>query len=62
MNIAGLWDGSYGLSSLSEKTRESNHFSVVVIKKTALSPQSFKVRLHDREKRARIRQKLERFQ
>ena len=26
MNIEGLWDGTSGLSSLSEKTRESNHF------------------------------------
>ena len=28
INIAGLWDGSYGISSLSEKTRESNHLQL----------------------------------
>ena len=38
MNIEGLWDGTSGLSSLSEKTRESNHLH----KKAALSPQLFK--------------------
>ena len=28
MNIEGLWDGTSGLSSLSEKTRESNHLQM----------------------------------
>ena len=28
MNIEGLWDGTPGLSSLSEKTRESNHLQM----------------------------------
>ena len=28
MNIEGLWDGTSGLSSLSEKTRESNHLQI----------------------------------
>ena len=41
MNIEGLWDGAYGLSSLSEKTRESNHFADVITK-AALSPHLFK--------------------
>ena len=35
MNIEGLWDRTYGLSSLSEETRD-------VITKAALSPQLFK--------------------
>ena len=30
MNIEGLWDGAYGLSSLSEKTRESNHLQMLL--------------------------------
>ena len=28
MKIEGLWDGTYGLSSLFEKTRESNHLQM----------------------------------
>ena len=28
MNIEVLWDGAYGLSSLSEKTRKSNHLQM----------------------------------
>ena len=28
MNIEGLWDGTSGLSSLSEKTRESNNLQM----------------------------------
>ena len=28
MNIEVLWDGAYGLSSFSEKTRESNHLQM----------------------------------
>ena len=28
MKIEGLWDGAYGLSALSEKTRESNHLQI----------------------------------
>ena len=28
MNIEVLWDGTYGLSSLSEKTRKSNHLQM----------------------------------
>ena len=28
MKIEGLWDGAYGLSSLSEKTRESKHLQM----------------------------------
>ena len=34
----GLWDGTYGLLSLSEKTRKSGH----LITKAALSPRLFK--------------------
>ena len=30
MNIEGLWDGTSGLSSLSEKTRESNHLQMLL--------------------------------
>ena len=26
----GLWDGAYGLSSLSEKTRKSNHLQMLL--------------------------------
>ena len=29
MNIEVLWDGTYGLSSLSEKTRKSNRLQMV---------------------------------
>ena len=29
MNIEVLWDGTYGLSSLSEKTRKSNHLQIL---------------------------------
>ena len=36
----GLWDGAYGLSSLSEKTRKSNRLQMLL--QTALSPQLFK--------------------
>ena len=36
----GLWDGAYGLSSLSEKTRKSPFADVIT--KAALSPQLFK--------------------
>ena len=36
MNIEVLWDGAYGLSSLSEKTRKSNHLQM------SLSSQFFK--------------------
>ena len=28
MNIEVLWDGTYGLSALSEKTRKSNHLQM----------------------------------
>ena len=28
MNIEVLWDGAYGLSPLSEKTRKSNHLQM----------------------------------
>ena len=28
MNIEGLWDGTYGLFSLSEKIRESDHLQM----------------------------------
>ena len=42
MNIEGLWDGTSGLSSLSEKTRESNQPFADVITQAALSPQLFK--------------------
>ena len=28
MNIEVLWDGAYGLSSFSEKTRKSNHLQI----------------------------------
>ena len=28
MKIEGFWDGAYGLSALSEKTRESNHLQI----------------------------------
>ena len=40
-HIKGLWDGAYSLSSLSKKTRQSNHLQVSLIK-AALSPQLFK--------------------
>ena len=30
MNIEVLWDGTYGLSSLSEKTRKSNHLQMTL--------------------------------
>ena len=39
--MQGLWDGAYGLSSLSEKTRKSNRLQNVFTK-AALSPQLFK--------------------
>ena len=38
----GLWDGAYGLSSLSEKTRKSNRLQMLLQTKAALSPQLFK--------------------
>ena len=52
MNIEVLWDGTYGLSSLSEKTRKSNrlqmslqrqHFLLSYLKKKCWSG----VRTHD---------------
>ena len=39
--MQGLWDGAYGLSALSEKTRKSDRFADVFTK-AALSPQLFK--------------------
>ena len=39
--MQGLWDGAYGLSSLSEKTRKSNRLQMS-LKKAVLSPQLFK--------------------
>ena len=38
-----LWDGDYGLSSLSKKTWKSNHLQgvIIIITKAALSPQLF---------------------
>ena len=30
MDIEVLWDGAYGLSSLSEKTRKSNHLQMLL--------------------------------
>ena len=39
--MQGLWDGAYGLSSLSEKTRKSNRLQMS-LKQAALSPQLFK--------------------
>ena len=39
--MQGLWDGAYGLSSLSEKTRKSNRLQMS-LRKAALSPQLFK--------------------
>ena len=44
-SVKVLWDGTYGFSSLSEKTRKSNHLQMsfaVVITKPALSSQLFK--------------------
>ena len=47
MNIAGLWDGAYGLWSLSENTRESNllqmslerqHFLLSYLKTLSVGP------------------------
>ena len=32
----GLWDGAYGLSSLSEKTRESNHLQMLLQRQHSL--------------------------
>lgn len=40
MKIEGLWEGAYGLSSLSEKTKESNHLQMS-LQRQALSPQLF---------------------
>ena len=37
MNIEGLWDGAYGLSSLAEKTRESNHLQMSLQRQHFLS-------------------------
>ena len=42
LNNEELRDRAYGLSSLSEKTRESNHLQIYVITKVALSTQLFK--------------------
>ena len=36
-----LPDGTYGYSSLSEKTRKSNGFADVIIANAALSPELF---------------------
>ena len=54
MNIEVLWDGTYGLSSLSEKTRKSNrlqmslqrqHFLLSYLKTLSVGPAG--VRTHD---------------
>ena len=54
MNIAVLWDGTYGLSTLSEKTRKSNclqmslqrqHFLLSYLKTQSVGPAG--VRAHD---------------
>ena len=54
MNIEVLWDGTYGLSSLSEKTRKSNrlqmslqrqHFLLSYLKTLSVGPA--RVRTHD---------------
>ena len=54
MNIEVLWDGTYGLSSLSEKTRKSNrlqmslqrqHFLLSYLKTLSVGPAG--IRTHD---------------
>ena len=57
MNIEVLWDGTYGLSSLSEKTRKSNrlqvslqrqHFLLSNLKTLSVGPAGVRmVRTHD---------------
>ena len=41
-SVKVLWDRTYGFSSLSEKTRQSNHLKISFITKAALSSQLFK--------------------
>ena len=43
----GLWDGAYGLSSLSEKTRESNRLQVLLQRQHFQQPNSgIRIPLH----------------